>query len=146
VKKAPKPKAKTSHDPRLSLHLRRVRKEHALENAEDYVEAISDLILNTGEARAIDLSKQLGLSHVTVGSTLRRLKREGLVSFEPYRSIFLTDKGSKLAEESRHRHQLVLAFLRHLGVPDAIAQADAEGLEHHVSKETLAAFKRVLKK
>jgi DtxR family manganese transport transcriptional regulator len=58
----------------------------------------------------------------------------------PYRSIFLTDAGWKLSEESHRRHEIVGAFLRSLGVPDAIAHADAEGMEHHVSKETLAAF------
>lgn len=127
-----------------SSHVQRARREHAAENAQDYVEAISDLISETGEARAIDLAKRLGLTHVTVGRTVQRLQREGLVTAQPYRSIFLTPEGERLAKESRHRHQVVIAFLKHLGVPDAIAEADAEGLEHHVSAETLAAFERLM--
>ena len=129
-----------------SSHVQRVRREHAAENAQDYVEAISDLITETGEARAIDLAKRLGLTHVTVGRTVQRLQREGLVTAQPYRSIFLTPVGERLAEESRHRHQVVIAFLKHLGVSDDVAEADAEGLEHHVSAETLAAFERLMKK
>jgi DtxR family manganese transport transcriptional regulator len=62
------------------------------------------------------------------------------VTAQPYRSIFLTPAGVKLSRESRRRHEIVAGFLRSLGVPEAIAQADAEGMEHHVSKETLAVF------
>ncbi|HTP24549.1 MAG TPA: iron dependent repressor, metal binding and dimerization domain protein, partial [Anaeromyxobacteraceae bacterium] len=60
----------------------------------------------------------------------------------PYRSIFLTDMGRRLAEESRRRHQIVAAFLRTLGVPEEVAEIDAEGIEHHVSPQTLAALER----
>jgi DtxR family manganese transport transcriptional regulator len=122
--------------------LRQTRHEHAMETAEDYVEAIADLMAEEGEARAVDLAYRLGLSHVTVIRTLRRLKRDGYVTTRPYRSIFLTAKGSRLADESHRRHQVVVKFLRALGIPEVIAQADAEGLEHHVSRETLAAFRR----
>jgi len=113
-----------------------------METAQDYAEAIADLSTVHGEARAVDLARRLGISHVTVIRTIARLQRDGYVSTRPYRSIFLTDKGHRLAEESRGRHEIVLAFLRALGVPDGIAQIDAEGIEHHVSPETLAAFKR----
>jgi DtxR family manganese transport transcriptional regulator len=78
--------------------------------------------------------------------TVQRLQRDGLVTTQPYRAIFLTAAGQKLARESRLRHEIVVAFLKSLGVPDAVAQSDAEGIEHHVSKETLAAFQRHLKK
>lgn len=105
---------------------------------------IAELIATTGEARAIDLSRRLGVTHVTVGRTIQRLQRAGLVTAQPYRSIFLTDAGRKLAEESRRRHKIVLDFLKSFGVPEAVAQSDAEGIEHHVSNETLAAFCRHL--
>lgn len=124
--------------------LRQTRREHSTETAQDYVEAIAELRAATGEARAVDLARRLGVSHVTVIRTVARLQRDGFVSSRPYRAIFLTDKGARLAEESRQRHELVLEFLRSLGVPQAIAEADAEGIEHHVSAETLAAFRRHL--
>lgn len=113
-----------------------------METAEDYVEAIADLGAIHGEARAVDLARRLGVSHVTVIRTVARLQREGYLSTKPYRAIFLTEKGSKLAESSRQRHEIVEEFLGALGVPEGIAQTDAEGIEHHVSPETLAAFKR----
>jgi DtxR family manganese transport transcriptional regulator len=123
---------------------RRTREEHSQETAQDYVELIALLIAETGEARAIDLARRLGVTHVTVGRTIQRLQRDGFVTAQPYRSIFLTDAGRKLAAESRRRHEIVVEFLRSLGVPDAVAHSDAEGIEHHVSKETLEAFDRFL--
>jgi len=122
--------------------LRQTRREHSTETAEDYAEAIADLRAVVGEARAVDLARRLGVSHVTVIRTVARLQRDGYVRTQPYRSIFLTDKGTRLAEASRRRHDIVVEFLRSLGVPEAIAQTDAEGIEHHVSPETLAAFRR----
>lgn len=124
-------------------HARRVR---ALETAEDYVEAIAALIDQTGEARAIDLARRLGVTHVTVGRTIARLQRSGLVTAKPYRAIFLTEEGRSLADSVRQRHQVVFEFLKAVGVPEATAQIDAEGIEHHVSDETLEVFAKFLKK
>ena len=100
----------------------------------------------TGAPPAAYLARRLGVTHVTVNRTLQRLQRGGLVTTQPYRSIFLTPAGQKLSVDSRRRHEIVAAFLRSLGVPDAIANADAEGMEHHASPETLRAFTRHLKR
>lgn len=126
--------------------VRRTRDEHAQETAQDYVELIAELIAESGEARAIDLARRLGVTHVTVGRTIQRLQREGLVTTQPYRSIFLTAAGRRLAQQSRRRHEIVVAFLRSLGISEAMAQSDAEGIEHHVSRETLRVFTEHLRK
>jgi DtxR family manganese transport transcriptional regulator len=80
-----------------------------------------------------------------VSKTVQRLAREGYVTSQPYRSIFLTPKGSELAAHARERHELVLSFLIAIGVPESIAETDAEGIEHHVSSETLDAMRRHVK-
>jgi DtxR family manganese transport transcriptional regulator len=123
----------------------RTRSDHRNEIAEDYVELIADLIDATGEARAVDLASRLGVTSATVNNTIAKLQREGLVRSEPYRSIFLTGEGRALAEHCRWRHRIVLAFLRHLGVSEDVARVDAEGIEHHCSDETLAAFDRLMR-
>lgn len=124
---------------------RDLRAAHAREMAEDYVELIADLILETGEARAVDLSERFGVTAATVTNTLKRLERDGYVITRPYRSIFLTNEGTELAETCKARHKTVLEFLRVLGIPDDLAEADAEGIEHHVSNQTLQAFARFTK-
>ena len=116
----------------------RVREAHRTEVQEDYVELIAELIANRGEARAIDLAERMGVTPATVANTLTRLKRDGLVESRPYRSIFLTAAGLSMAERSRARHQLVVRFLLALGTSRDTAELDAEGLEHHLSEETLA--------
>jgi DtxR family manganese transport transcriptional regulator len=123
---------------------RRSRRDRAAETAQDYVEAIADLSVSLGEARVMDLACRLGVTHVTVNRTLARLKKIGFVNMEPYRAIFLTDAGHKLAAECKQRHETVVSFLRSLGISERVAELDAEGIEHHVSPETLTAFERLL--
>ena len=123
-----------------------VRHAHETELVEDYVELIADLIDSGGEARAIDLARRFGVGQATVSKMLRRLVERGLVLREPYRAILLTEAGRALAERSRRRHALVLDFLRALGVPEAPARRDAEGIEHHVSDDTLRAMRRFVER
>lgn len=130
---------------RQAANFRRVREVHQNEVAEDYVELIADLIATVGEARAVDVARRLGVAHATVVKTVARLQREGLVLSQPYRAIFLTEKGRELALRSRRRHELVVSFLCALGISEETAQRDAEGIEHHVSEETLAAFGRIVR-
>ncbi len=130
---------------RQAENLTQTRREHANEIAEDYVEAIADLVAETGEARIVDLAKRLGVTHVTVNHTIVRLQKAGLVTSQPYRAIFLTDRGRNLASECKTRHETVVAFLRSLGIPERVAEMDAEGIEHHVSPDTLAAFRTALR-
>jgi DtxR family manganese transport transcriptional regulator len=118
------------------------RQARKTEIAEDYVELIADLIDSDGEARAVDIARRLGVSHATVIKTIARLQRDGLVVSKPYRSVFLSEEGRRLALWSRRRHELVVKFLLAIGVSEETAHADAEGMEHHVSPETLAAFER----
>lgn len=107
---------------------------------------IADLIAEQGEARVVDLAERFGVSHATVNKIIIRLNREGYVTNRPYRSLFLTEQGEELARTCKERHDLVYRFLRAIGVDDRTAQLDAEGVEHHVSPKTLAAFQKFLKK
>lgn len=107
---------------------------------EDYVELIADLIADGGEARQVDIAARLGVAQPTVAKTLKRLVEDGLVAQRPYRGAFLTTAGHALALRSRERHRVVERFLLALGIAPETARRDAEGLEHHVSAETLDAF------
>ncbi len=124
-------------------HLR-TRRDHASETAEDYVEAIASIEANGTECRLKDLSAHFGVSHVTASKILARLSREGLVETKPYSPVRLSEQGFAMAKAARQRHQLVLDFLIALGVTPDTAQIDAEGLEHHVSDETIRCIKKFL--
>lgn len=115
----------------------RVREAHQTETTEDYIELIADLIEAHREARLSDLSARLGVAPATANKILSRLKEEGYVDSQPYRAIFLTDKGRKLAKKCKDRHRIVLDFLIRLGVDPETAEFDAEGIEHHISDKTL---------
>jgi DtxR family manganese transport transcriptional regulator len=134
------------HAPQSTSSFAKVRADHATETAEDYVEAVSDLVHRNGECRVRDLAQIMGVSHVTVTRIVRRLEREGLVETEPYRPIRLTARGEKLAARSRRRHELVLRFLLALGVPPADARRDAEGIEHHVGDTTLECMRHFIER
>lgn len=116
------------------------RRDHSSETAEDYVEAVALITAENGNCRVIDLARTFAVSSVTVNRTIARLKRDGWVDVEPYGPILLTEAGKQLAERCRLRHETVLNFLLSLGVSAETAEIDAEGIEHHVSPETLQAM------
>ena len=116
---------------------RKTREAHLTEVAEDYVELIGDLIAEEGEARLTDVAERLGVAQATASKVVARLRREGLVENKRYRSLFLTPRGREIADASRARHRIVFEFLIALGLDEAVAHADSEGIEHHVSEVTL---------
>ncbi len=122
----------------------KAREAQATALTEDYVELIDDLVTTGGEARPTDIARRLGVAPATAIKTIARLKRDGFATSRPYRGVFLTEAGRDLACRVRARHRLVVEVLRSLGVPAEIAEADAEGIEHHVSPTTLAAFSQFL--
>ena len=115
-----------------------VRDAHRNEVAED----IAELIEEVGEARPVDIAARMGVTAPTVAKVLDRLSREGLVERARYRAVFLTAEGAALAAACRQRHAIVVRFLVRLGLDPAIAEIDAEGIEHHVSQRTLELFQR----
>jgi DtxR family transcriptional regulator, manganese transport regulator len=120
-----------------AARFRTTRDAHRNELAEDYVEAILELKEEVGEARVTDLADRLGIAHPTAAKTLRKLERENLVILTPYRPIDLTESGMTLAVACRKRHRIVVDFLNVLGLEISKAEVEAEGMEHHVSDETL---------
>lgn len=143
VKTAKRKPVRAPKAPDLANRYVRAREARQTEVAEDYVELIDELITAHGEARTVMIAEVLGVSQPTVTNTIRRLTRDGLVTARRYRAIFLTEKGMALAARSRERHQIVRDFLCSIGVSPATADTDAEGVEHHVSEETLAIFEKL---
>jgi DtxR family manganese transport transcriptional regulator len=145
--KSQKPAARSAQLPSEAAQARRfgqTRAALASARLEDYTELIDDLLASQGEARPTDIARRLGVSHPTAIKAISRLKRDGLATSRPYRGVFLTEAGRALAARVRRRHRLVVDVLIAIGVPPEAAEADAEGIEHHVSATTIEAFARFL--
>mgnify|MGYP001222010336 CR=1 FL=1 len=122
-----------------------IRNQNKNEILEDYVEAIQEISEIKGDVKNADLAIHFGVSQATINKNLKRLISSKLATSEPYRSIFLTDKGKQLAAISKEKHNIVYQFLIKLGVSKKVAQYDSEGIEHHVSEETLNIFENYSK-
>ena len=122
-----------------------IRNQNKNEILEDYVEAIQEISEIKGDVKNADLAIHFGVSQATINKNLKRLITSKLATSEPYRSIFLTNEGKKLAAISKEKHNIVYQFLIKLGVSKKVAQYDSEGIEQHVSDETLKLMKNFLK-
>ncbi len=111
---------------------------------EDYVEMIYELIREKGYAKPVDIASHLHVTAPTVTGMLDRLREEQLVVHEKYGGIVLTEKGKSMAQTLGRRHALLVSFLRLIGVEEATAQKDTEGLEHYVAPATLELLARLV--
>ena len=114
--------------------------------AQDYLETIHELIETKGYAKVVEIAQRLGLKGPSVTRMIQKLSRQGFLKYEKYRGVIMTQKGEKTAIDMQHRHQLLRDFLISLGVNPKTADRDAEGMEHHVSPETLKCLARWLAK
>jgi len=130
----------------------KTRGDHSVETSEDYVEAIMrlagfdrDVDCDTAPGvRTVDIAKVFGVAQPTATKVLNRLEKEGLVCVHRRRSVHLTIEGLELARACLERHNLVLNFLIRIGVSNKQAELDTEGVEHHLSEETLAAIRKLM--
>jgi Mn-dependent DtxR family transcriptional regulator len=111
---------------------------------EDYLEQILDLINTKGYARVADIAQGLRISQASVTNMVQRLDAEGLLKYEKYRGLVLTTAGETLARNIMRRHQLLTDFLRMLGVNEEVIYHDVEGMEHHISPQTLHSIEALL--
>ena len=122
----------------------RTRADHAIEILEDYAEAIAQITKENGKCRVMDLARYFGVSHVSVIQVLQRLKANGFIENEARKPILLTADGYALARKCTKRHGIVRSFLLKIGVSEKTAMIDSEGLEHHISAETLECMKNFI--
>lgn len=110
---------------------------------DDYLEQIYYSIQKIGYARAIDISKSLGVSQASVTNMVKRLDEAGLVTHIKYRGTTLTEEGSRIAEAIVNRHETLSRFLRLFELDEKTIYSDVEGMEHHISKATLSVISTV---
>jgi DtxR family manganese transport transcriptional regulator len=113
-----------------------------LTRVEDYLEVVYELIQRKGYARSSDIAEQLDVKSASVTSMLQKLHGMGLIVYERYRGLSLTSSGERLARSVQQKHLTILKFLRILGIDEKIAKSDAEGIEHHVHRNTIDRIRR----
>ncbi len=105
---------------------------------EDYLEKIYQISQRKGYARVSDVAQALGLQLPSVTRMIQKMGDKDLVNYEKYGGIVLTDKGQELGQFLHDRHQVLETLLQLLGVEDeAVIYEDVEGIEHHISTQTL---------
>lgn len=100
---------------------------------EDHIEQIYLLIENKGYARVSDIAEALSVLPSSVTKMVQKLDKDGYLVYEKYRGLTLTSKGEKLGKRLVKRHELLEQFLRLIGVDEERIYEDVEGIEHHLS-------------
>src|SRR5438067_11364743 len=112
---------------------------------EDYLERILELLNSKGYARVVDIATSLKISQASVTNMVQRLDADGLLKYEKYRGLVLTNAGETLARNIAKRHVLLTEFLGLLGLDQRVIDHDVEGMEHHISPATLRAIELLTK-
>lgn len=107
------------------------------QSAEDYLERIYELIEEKGYARVVDIASSLEVKQASVTSMVQKLGELGYLNYEKYRGLVLTDKGREVACQIQRRHGTLSRFFSLFGLDVETQKRDIEGIEHHLSPETL---------
>lgn len=107
------------------------------QSAEDYLERIHELIEEKGYARVVDIASSLQVKQASVTSMVQKLGELGYINYEKYRGLILTDKGREIARNVQKRHETLSRFFSLLGLDSKTQLADIEGIEHHLSGDTV---------
>ncbi|MDT2045497.1 manganese transport transcriptional regulator [Priestia aryabhattai] len=100
---------------------------------EDYIEQIYMLIEDKGYARVSDIADALTVHPSSVTKMVQKLDKDEYLIYEKYRGLVLTPKGQKIGKRLVYRHELLEQLLRIIGVDEENIYEDVEGIEHHLS-------------
>ncbi len=104
---------------------------------EDYIEQIYMLIEEKGYARVSDIAEALSVHPSSVTKMVQKLDKDEYLIYEKYRGFSLTSKGNKIGKRLVFRHDLLEQFLKIIGVKDENIYQDVEGIEHHLSWDSI---------
>jgi len=111
---------------------------------EDYLEKIYKLIDDKGYARVSDIAEGLEVHPSSVTKMIQKLDKDNYLIYEKYRGLVLTNKGKKMGKRLVDRHQLLENFLTTIGVQDENIYRDVEGIEHHLSWDSITCIETLV--
>jgi Mn-dependent DtxR family transcriptional regulator len=127
-----------------NIGIKRKDENNQTSRVEDYLEVIYELVQNKGYATTVDISKYLGVSSPSVTKMTQRLDEMGLLVYEKYRGIKLTENGIKIAINIRNKHSLLSEFFTLIGVNEETANNDIEMLEHYLHEMSIKKLKKLV--
>jgi DtxR family transcriptional regulator, Mn-dependent transcriptional regulator len=112
------------------------RRDSLTAPVEDYLKAIYTIGRGTGAAATNEIAERLALAPASVSGMVRRLADQGLLAYERYHGVKLTESGRRAALRTLRRHRVIEAYLaRALGYAWDRVHEEAERLEHAASDE-----------
>ncbi len=103
---------------------------------EDYLKAIYEIGRGSVSVATTDIAQKLSLTAASVSGMVRRLADQGLLSYERYRGVTLTESGRRAALRTIRRHRVIESYLSQaLDYPWDRVHDEAERLEHAASDE-----------
>ncbi|MCR8659269.1 transcriptional regulator MntR [Paenibacillus endoradicis] len=111
---------------------------------EDYLERIYKLMEEKGYARVSDIAEGLSVHPSSVTKMIQKLDKDNYLIYEKYRGLILTPKGKKMGKRLMERHQLLETFLTTIGVQAENIYADVEGIEHHLSSDSITCIETLV--
>ena len=116
----------------------------ATPSMEDYLEKIYKLIDQKGYARVSDIAEGLEVHPSSVTKMIQKLDKDNYLIYERYRGLVLTSKGKKMGKRLVDRHHLLESFLKLIGVQEENIYKDVEGIEHHLSWDSITCIETLV--
>ncbi|MGG1515278.1 transcriptional regulator MntR [Paenibacillus oryzisoli] len=116
----------------------------ATPSMEDYLERIYKLIDEKGYARVSDIAEGLEVHPSSVTKMIQKLDKDNYLIYEKYRGLILTPKGKKMGKRLMDRHELLENFLTLIGVHEDNIYKDVEGIEHHLSWDSITCIETLV--
>jgi len=103
---------------------------------EDYLEMIYRVCMEEGYVRINQLAEKLNVRPSSTTKVVKKLKELGLVDYQKYKIVRLTEEGNEMGKFLMKRHRIIEEFLKNLGIEETLLK-DTEMIEHDVSINTL---------
>jgi DtxR family transcriptional regulator, Mn-dependent transcriptional regulator len=112
---------------------------------QEYLETIYRLEMDGVAARTGEIARHLHVAPASVTDMVQKLEKSGLVTYEPYKGVVLTDAGREVGRRQLEKHRIMQAFLQEVcGMPHQEAHEAACDMEHTIPKPLEAWMARYL--
>ncbi|MEM0128517.1 MAG: metal-dependent transcriptional regulator [Thermoplasmatales archaeon] len=105
------------------------------EDREKYLESIDYFIKMQGYARPLEIAEHLKVTPASVSQMLTKLAEDGLINYQKYRGMTLTEKGRKLLDNLNKKENSIYELLRLMGCDNDTAKERACFFEHFVDDD-----------